>query len=256
IRLGAKRPSLLVAIDSVPELAGVKVLEDGSLRIGAATTMAAIARDPAVMERMGALSDAAGWMGSPQVRNRASIGGNLCNARPCADTAPPSIVGGAVLELRSVRGTRKVPADGFMTGPGQTVRNPDELCVAVVFPPSGRPAGSAFFTCTNRKAVEITITSAAAWIELENDGGPIASARVALGSVAPTPVRAPSAEAALVGRTPGNKVFAEAAAEAVRDARPIDDLRAGAQYRRWMVEVMVRRALERAFERANGGARP
>jgi len=249
LRLGSKKLELLVSLDRVADLAGVRQEDDGAFTIGATTTMAHLAGSTPVVERLSALADAAGWMGSPQVRNRATFGGNLCNARPCADTAPPAMVLGAELELQGPAGSRRVPAGEFMTGPGQTVRRGEELLRAVRFPAPAPHSGSAFFTVTNRKAVEITITSAAAWLRLEEAGGPVVEARVALGSVAPRPIRAPGAEAELVGKVPDEAVLQAAARAAVADATPIDDLRAAAVYRRWMVEAMVKRALLRALER-------
>lgn len=249
LRLGNKRLELLVSLDRVNGLSGLQRLDDGTISIGATTTMALLASETAVRAHLSALGDAAGWMGSPQVRNRATFGGNLCNARPCADTAPPAMVLGAQLVLQGPGGSRRVPADDFMTGPGQTLRSHDEILQAIHFPAPAPHSGSAFATATNRKAVEITITSAAAWLRLEEAGGPVAEARVALGSVAPRPIRAPSAEAELAGKVADEAVLQAAARAAVADATPIDDLRATAWYRQQMVEVMVRRVLQLARQR-------
>lgn len=254
LRMEIKRPRLLVSIDRIDALRGVEDDGYGGLRIGPATTMAELAADDRIRTRFRALAEAASWMGSPQIRNRATYGGNLCNARPCADTAPPTIVCDGELLLRSERGTRQVEADAFMTGPGQTVREPDEICEAIQFKALPAYSGSAFETVTNRKAVEITITSASSRVTLEAKEGPVKEIRVCLGSVAPRPVRAPSAEATLRAKLPTDENLDAAAAAAVADATPIDDLRGHASYRNWMIEVLVRRTLERAVAQARGGA--
>lgn len=254
IRLQAKRPRLLVSLDRIAGLAGIQEESDGSLSIGPMTTMATLARDTKVAERFTALSEAAAWMGSPQVRNRATFGGNLCNARPCADTAPPAIVCDAVLMLRGQNTQRLVKANGFMTGPGRTTIGPGEILERIRFPRLQPFSGSAFVTVTNRKALEITITSAAARITLDSPDGAVLDARICLGSVAPTPVRAPSAEAILAGQEPTDEVLTRAAAAAVNDCSPIDDLRGTAAYRKWMVKVLVSRALTTALTRAWKGA--
>lgn len=255
IRAGVKRPRLLISLDRVDSLAGVREDADGGLVIGAATTVAALARDERIRGRLPALAEGAAWLGSPQVRNLATFGGNLCNARPCADTAPPSLVCDAELRLRSRAGSRTVEAGTFMTGPGQTVRAPDELLESIRFPALPDHTGSSFINVTNRRALEITITSAAARVTLESPEGPVRETRICLGSVAPIPVRAPTAEAELAGKEPTGKALEAAARAAVSDAKPIDDFRGSARYRNWMIEVLVRRALEAALDRARGGGR-
>ena len=254
IRSGVKRPKLLVSLDRIDSLAGIREAAEGSLIFGPATTMAEISGSDLVRRRLTALSEGASWMGSPQVRNLATFGGNICNARPCADTAPPSFVCDAVLSLRGPEGSRTVDAGEFMTGPGKTVRTADEVLETIRFPPLPDHTGSAFLTVTNRKAMEITITSAAARVTLESPEGAIVEAKICLGSVAPVPVRAGRAEAELVGKEPTGEVLAAAARAAVSDCTPIDDLRGSAEYRRWMVETLVRRALEAAVGRARGDA--
>ena len=134
IRLELKRPKLLISLDRIESLSGIREEDDGSIAIGPLTSMAALARDQLVRRKLTAISEAAGWMGSPQVRNRATLGGNLCNARPCADTAPPAIVLNAVLVLKGKQNPRQVKADGFMTGPGQTTRDPGEILEQIRFP--------------------------------------------------------------------------------------------------------------------------
>ncbi len=253
LRHGAKSPARLVSLLRVESLRGVR--HDGDdLVVGPLTTMAELAVHPLVKARLSAIADAAARMGSAQVRNRATIGGNLCNARPCADTAPGVIVLDAVLELTSATAARHVPAADFITAPGRTLRQPGELLTAIRFPGLLAHSGSCFVTLTNRKAVEITIVSATARITLDAPGGVISAASVSLGSVGPTPMAGTAAVAALLGQSPEPDTLRAAAAAAMGDASPIDDFRGSALFRRWMVEVLTRRALEGALARARGGA--
>ena len=253
IRLGLKQPELVVALDKIDQLRGIQA-DEGGIDIGPLTTMAELAVNKHVLQTIPALADAAAWMGSPQVRNRATFGGNLANARPCADSAPPAIVCNAILSLSGPSGERKVAAGEFMTAPGQTVKQADEILTNIRFPKLPPFSGSAFKTVTNRKAVEITITSATARITLESKDGRIADARVCLGSVAPTPIRAKACEKSLIGQTPDENTFSSAAKAAAGDCKPIDDLRSSAIYRSWMVEVLVMRALTTALARTKRGA--
>lgn len=252
VRQGKRKPELVVSLARLDVLNGVRPTDDGGIKVGPLTTMAALARSAQVRERAPALAEAAGHMGSPQVRNRATIGGNLCNARPCADTAPPVIVHGALLELTCVNGTRQVPAAEFITNPGRTLLADNEILTAIRIPAPGGPAGSAFETLTNRKAVEITITSSTAWLLL--DGDTVKDARICLGSVGPKPMLGIAGEAVLKGAAATPEKLAEAARATVADATPIDDFRGSADYRNHLVEVLTGRALSKALARAQGGA--
>lgn len=251
LRQGKVKPGLVISLARLDALSGVQPTDDGGLTVGPLTTMAMLARSALVQERAPALAEAAGHMGSPQVRNRATIGGNLCNARPCADTAPPIIVHGATLELTRDSGTRQVAAADFITNPGQTLLETGELLTAIRLPGPGGQAGSAFETLTNRKAVEITISSSTAWVALNGDL--VSQARICLGSVGPKPLCGHSGEALLKGAKPTAEKLAEAARACVADASPIDDFRGSADYRNHLVEVLTRRALTRALAQARKG---
>ena len=254
IRLGNRQPSRVISVARLPELIGIEQRDDGGLTIGALTTMAELAANEKVVEHYPALAEAAAQVGSPQVRNRASMGGNLVNASPCADSAPPAYVFDAVVVLKKSKEQRRLALAEFITGPGQTMLENDEILVAIELQAPGEHVGSAYETLTRRKALEITIASATAHLNLSGPGGTIEKARICLGSVAPTPLLAQGAEKALIGQVANEATIARAAAAAVKDSSPIDDLRAHAQYRRWMVEVLTHRALTRAIERAGGAA--
>jgi len=244
------RPKVVVSLRALDELAGIAVGEDEVL-VGPGTTMTEIVRQPDLPPGLEALRDAAAIMGSPHIRNMATVGGNIVNGRPAADTAVAVIALGARLELASTGGRRTVEADGFITAPGKTVKRPDELVVSIGIP-TGAGQGSAYMRQGTRRQLEIAIVGVASWVALEPDSGVIADARICLGAVGPTPLLATKAAQLTIGKQPTADVFSEAAGIARGEAKPIDDFRGSADYRRDIVEVMTRRTLETAAERAAG----
>ncbi|MFO7783790.1 MAG: FAD binding domain-containing protein [Thermodesulfobacteriota bacterium] len=221
---------------------------NGGYRIGACVTAAELALASDIQERFPALYEGASRLGSPLIRNLATVAGNLVSARPAADLPPPLMAYGARAILRSASGDRSIPVEEFFKGPGATAAEPTEILESVLLDTPPARSGAAYLKLGIRQTLEISIVNVAAFLALE--GETIQSARVILGAVAPTPIRAPSAEKALAGQKPSADLFAEAAQEAARDARPIDDFRASADYRRDMVIVLTRRVLETALERA------
>ncbi len=251
---GTEAPGVLISLGRVAELSGVTELDDGRIRVGPMTTLTDLADHPVICEHNAALSEGAFSIGATTIRNRATVGGNLCNARPAADTAPPAIVLGASLAAVSAGGSREIPADQFMTAPGSSMLTPEELLGAILLPAPRPYQGSAYRKMGNREALEISIAAAAASVTLDGPGGTIAEARIALGAVGPTPIRATAAEAALVGKTADTGTLAAAARTAgQQDATPIDDHRGTAAYRREVIEVLTRRALEASVLRAVEG---
>ncbi len=251
LKLGEVNPGLVLSIARLEELQKISPTADGGLSIGCLATMAEISTNKDVQKISPALAKAAGQLGSPLVRNRATIGGNFVNASPCADSAPPCAVLDAVVVLQSKSGKRKLALDEFMLGPGKTTKQADEMLVAIEIPNPGNNTGSDFQTLSRRKALEITIASSTARVTLD-DAGTIKSARICLGSVAPTWLMSKGAQKVLEGQKPTDDLVQSACDAAVKDASPIDDLRAAAQYRRMMVEVLTRRALVGAIELAGG----
>lgn len=215
------------------------------IRIGAATTVSEVRASAALAKIAPVLVEAAERFASEQIRNAASIGGNLCNASPAGDMIPPLLVLGASAELACVQGgavqTRRVPLDRFFVGPGKSVKLPQELLVAVVFdrPASGFKAR--FRKSGPRPALEISTVSVAVGARV--DGGRLSGVRVAMGSVAPTPLRARHVEAALEGKPLDAATIAAAVEAAAEDAKPIDDVRASAWYRGHLVKVFVEEVL-------------
>jgi carbon-monoxide dehydrogenase medium subunit len=207
--------------------------------IGATTTMAAIENSPAIRALAGGvLARAAATCGSVQIRNMATLGGNLANGSPAADTAAVLLALDAEVVLADARGRRKIPLTGFYSGP----RKPGALIVEVAIPAPPRGARWSFRKL-GRTENDISLVNAAAGLQLDSKGR-ARWARIALGAVAPTPIRAVNAEKLLVGRKVDGTALAEVCDEAAREVRPITDVRASAEYRREMVRVLVRRALE------------
>lgn len=212
--------------------------------LGSATIMADILKSDLVAKYGAPLHEAAGVFATPMIRNRATPGGNLVDASPAADTAPALLAMGAEMELRSLKGTRWVPLDEFFTGVNQTVRQPDELLISIRWKKPSEKGAGGFTKIGLRKGMVCSILSASVYVE-KNGDGTIHSARVALGAVAPKPIRAYEAETYLKGRKLNAETILEAGKLAARAASPIDDIRGSAGYRRSMSDVLVRRVLVR-----------
>jgi CO/xanthine dehydrogenase FAD-binding subunit len=231
-------PQAVVNIKRLPELRGISNLQS-LISIGALTTLEALRRSPLLREHFPALVQAANTMASVQVRNLATVGGNLCNAAPSADLAPILIALEAVAVISGPPGERRVPLDEFFVGPGQTVLAPGELLLAIEVPP---PAGrSLYLKHAPRQHMDIAVVGVGLSLQLE--AGCCESARVVLGAVAPIPWRARRAEAELTGGRLTADRIGRAARLAAEEAQPIDDVRGTAWYRRRMVEVLTRRGL-------------
>lgn len=243
-------PPFLVDIGRLPELRGIATARDGGhVSVGACVTIAELLNAPLIAEHGAPLRQAAAEFASPLVRNRATVGGNLADASPAADTAPPLLALGAEVELASAQGTRCLPLNEFFTGVRKTVRRPDELLTRVYWPIARGRAG-AFHKFGLRRADAISVISAAVTAEPNGDER-CCRAAIALGAVAPRPVRVPAAEELLQKNRWTADVIAEAARIAARETQPIDDVRGSAAYRRHITEVIVRRLLAQVS--ATGG---
>lgn len=246
---GASLPESLVAIDRISELQQIEATADG-LRIGACVTHASLMTNASTLAAATAIADAAALVGSPATRNVGTIGGNVMNASPAMDTGAPLVVLDAHVVLRSIRGDRSVPVGQLWTGPGQTVAEDDELCIAVGLPVPRERSGSAYVRLEYRRAMEIAVVGAAASVDLNQDGS-VADASLALTAVGPTILSA-DLGALVSGRAIDDAVLADVAALGSATASPISDLRAGDEYRRHMVGVMAKRAVAAAAGRAVG----
>ncbi|MBU2550333.1 MAG: xanthine dehydrogenase family protein subunit M [Proteobacteria bacterium] len=248
MKRGFEAPDCVVDLGRVPGLDVVKTTRTATL-IGAGATARTLSENRALGRRLPALAQAAAQLGSPLIRNRATLGGNLAHARPAADLAPPLLAAGASVVLRGPGGERVVDLSDFFIEPGRTCLGPDEVLVRFVIPASGPGTGEAFVKLGLRRALERSIVSVAARIVLSEDGRRIESARIALGAVAPTPLRSPCAEQALTGASADTGSIDQAAREACRDACPRGRC-SSTEYSLMMVEVMTRRALTRALNAA------
>lgn len=234
---------ILVDIKRVRELQFITE-EGATLRIGAATTIARLLESPLIREKAPLLWEACRRFADPLVRNLATIGGNLCNASPAADSAVPLLALGASVQLESVaNGPRKLPLENFFLGPNKTALRPGELLTAVEFTVPGASARGAYFKFGLRRSMAISLVSLA--VLLRVDGGAIGEARIALGAVAPTPVRARETEEFLRGKMISREVLEEATRRVGVEICPISDVRASREYRRYLAGVLLKRALER-----------
>jgi CO/xanthine dehydrogenase FAD-binding subunit len=249
MKAGQRAPEHIIDVKSVPELTGVSLSATGELVIGAAASARRLAGDDVIRARHQGLHEALGMIGSLQIQNRASLGGNICNAAPSADSVPPLLCDEAEAEIIGGGGKRRrIPLIEIFAGPGRTTLGDDELLAQVILPkPDARSAG-AYIRFTPRREMDIAVVGAAARLSLDGEGR-ITKARVALASVAPTPVRARAAEAYLEGSAISDELFADAARAARGDASPISDTRGSAAYRKDLIAVMVERALKRAAGR-------
>lgn len=241
---GAQSPSLLVDITRLPPLQGVR-REGGVIRLGAAVTLERIARSPGLPE---CLAQGARGVGSPQIRQLGTLGGNICNASPCGDTLAPLLVLEGRFVLRTGAAQREVSAEEFFLGPKATILQPGELLEAVLLRSGG--GASAFRMIGKRDGQAISQVNLAVWLSRERASGRIERVRLAAGSVAPVPLRLRRTEELLRGRLPEEALLREAEALAAEEVRPISDLRAGESYRRRVTGALLREAMADALGRS------
>lgn len=247
MKTGQVRPARVIDLSGVAALRALERV-DGGVRIGATATARTLERSPLVRSTLPALAESAALVGSVQVRNLATVGGNLCNAAPSADMAPPLLALDAEAVVAGPGGERRVPLRSFFTGVRRTVLEPDELLVALVVPDPGPRSGGAYLRHTPRRELDIAVVGVASQLTLSD--GVCAKARIALAAVAPVPLRATAAEQALEGQPVTPERIARAADLAVEAARPISDQRGSAEFRRHLVRVLTRRTLTTALARA------
>ena len=254
LRRRVARTGGLVNLKRIPELSGWTCEPGRGLRLGACTPMRDLETSAAVGERFPSIREALQVVGSLQLRNLASVGGNLCNASPSADTAPPLIALGAAASLWTDESRREtVSVENFFEGPGASVLGAGGLLLAVEVPEPEPLTGDAFERFTPRSAMDIAIASAAASVTLDAAGQRVRAVRIALGAVAPTPIRALRAEDLVRAKEPMPKLLEWAGAAAMEECRPIDDIRGTAAYRKELIRILVQRVLRQAVERARAG---
>lgn len=249
LREGRRHCDQLIDLKHIPALVSRSTLADGSLDIGAAVPLAELYEDREVRRVFPALVDAATIIGGVAIQSRASLGGNLCNASPAADSSPALIALGARLTLVSAAGTREVPVEEFFAGPGRNVLQPGEILLKIHLPAPAPRSGAFYHRFIPRNEMDIAVASSGVSIALAADGRTIEAARVALGAVAATPLLVPAAAAALIGKEAGAEAFAAAGQAAHDAASPIEDMRGGIAQRKHLAKVLTVRALEGALKR-------
>jgi CO/xanthine dehydrogenase FAD-binding subunit len=248
LRDGLYQPRVVVDVKALPGLRDILFDKEAGLTVGAAVTMNELARHPDVRGHYPLLAEAANAVASYQIRNRATLGGNLCNASPCADTSPATLVLEADFVLHGPDGTRAVPATEFFVGPGQTVLQAGEFMEAIWFPPPQANAAARYLKLGRCKAGDLSLVGVA--VLGFSDGVPSGYRfRIGLGSVAPTPLRARRAEEFLAENSPGEEAFAQASEIGMATASPITDVRGGADYQRAMVRTLTLRGLQEVWAR-------
>jgi len=240
----------IISLMRIKDLVQIK-MDEACVEIGACVTMAQLSNSQIIQEKFNALKAGADNLGNHLIRNRATIGGNVCNASPAGDTLPALMVYQAQIILQGPTGRRKMPIESFFQGPGKVDMNADELLVGLQLAiPSGN-CGAHYIQLGKRKSSEINVVNVASFVQIDPGDQTIITARIALGSVAPTPIRSFYAEDALNNKTASESLFYEAGEIArQKDCKPINDFRGTAEYRKAMIGVLTKRTLAEAFRQA------
>lgn len=234
-------PEYIVDLKRLPGLSGIRKNSDGSITIGALTTMREIETSKLLREKYPFLCQSAAEVGSVQIRNRATVGGNMSNATPSADVAPSLIALQAIAKVAGAGGERTVALEEFFLGPGRNALSPDEILTEITIPPTSPRLVGDYIKFSPREMMDLAYVGVAVVYSLNDKK--CADVRIVLGAVAPTPIRAKKAEAALEGQILSAELAANVGAIAAEEAKPISDVRSSADYRRAMVGAMTKRAL-------------
>ena len=235
-------PKYIVDLKRVPGLSGIRENNDGTITIGALSTMYVIETSPVITKKYPFLAQSAAEVGSIQIRNRATIGGNMANATPSADVAPSLIALNATAKIVSTSGERTVPMEEFFRGPGQNAMNADEILTEITIPRTGPQLAGEYIKFSPRDMMDLAYIGVAVAYNLASDKK-CSGVRIVLGAVAPTPIRAKNSEALLEGKVLTEELATQVGDEAARESKPISDVRSSADYRRAMVAVMTKRAI-------------
>jgi carbon-monoxide dehydrogenase medium subunit len=249
LKNGLLKPAWVVDLSGVERVRTLRS-DSGGLRVGAAVSARTLERDATTQKTYTSLAESGALVGSVQIRNLATLGGNLCNAAPSADLAPPLLALDAEAVIAGPRGERRVPITDFFSGVRRTVLSPDEILLEIVIPAPAPRSGGHYLRHTPRRELDIAVVGVASQLTLSN--GVCSKARIALAAVAPVPLRAREAEQLLEGKPVTPEGIERAAEMAVGAARPISDQRGSADYRLHLVRVLTRRTLRTALARAGG----
>ena len=245
---GVTRPKVVVDLSGIERVRQIHGGNGQGLRVGAAVTAREIELSPTLRGAYQSIAESGALVGSIQVRNLATVGGNICNAAPSADMAPPLVALEAQAVIVGPKGERRVPMADFFTGVRKTVLAPDEMLVEFVVPAPGAHSGGHYLRHTPRRELDIAVVGVASQLTMAN--GTCTKARIALASVAPTPVRATAAERALEGQAVTPQLIERAATLAIEAAKPISDQRGSVEFRKHLVRILTRRTLTAALHRA------
>ena len=248
LRAGVRRTEHLVDVKKIKELQTLSFDAKKGLRLGAAVPCIEISQSDVMRRHYPGLTEAAHLIGSLQIQNRASVGGNLCNGSPAADTTPALIALGARARIVGPKGEREVPVEAFVVSPGRTVLKPGELLVELLVPPPAPHSSDAYLRFIPRNEMDIAVVGVGASLTL--DGDKVKAARIALGAVGPTPILASKAADAIIGTRLDDAALEAAGRAASEASSPIDDMRGTAEFRLHITAVLTRRVLSIAAERA------
>ncbi|MDA0748015.1 MAG: xanthine dehydrogenase family protein subunit M [bacterium] len=250
LKEGRRRVKVLVDVKTIPEANELSYDPKKGLTLGAGVPCCRIYEEEAIAKAYPALVDSTSLIGSIQIQGRATVGGNLCNASPAADTIPSLIVLGGVATIVGPKGKREVKVEEFCTAPGKNVLQDGEFLLSLHFPAPAANSGARFLRFIPRNEMDIAVVNAAVSVVLSADKKKFESARIAVGAVAPTPLFLPAAGDALAGNAVSDEVIENAAEIARKAAKPISDMRGTIEQRTHLAGVLTRRAIQGAVERA------
>lgn len=243
----------VIDIKKIPEMQGIMWSQQAGLSIGASVTHHEIERHPAILEHYAVLVEGVRTIGSLQVRNRGTIGGNICTAAPSADAVGPLLVLEASCIIQGVDGERTVNLVDFFTGPKQTVLKEDEILVRITMPPTPSSYGGSYFKYGRRNAMEIALLGISVYLEVAQDRKHCTAMRIALGTSAPTPIRAHNTEAYYIGKDLSDKDVVQKGGEIIlQDASPRSSWRANGEFRRTLLQLLVPRTVRDAYSKLKG----
>jgi carbon-monoxide dehydrogenase medium subunit len=255
MKRGEVRPSTLINLKRIRGLNGIDRNVENALSIGALTSISALAQSSLIQSESPVLAQAAGLLGSPSIRNLATLGGNIGRASPASDMAPPLLVLTARVWVEGPGGKRELPLEAMIAGPGKTTLMPGEVITSFWIPKVPLCSGATYLKLGRREGMDLALVGVAVFLKLD-EKGEATEARIALASVAPIPIRARNAEEELLSGPLTKERIGKAALAAVSDSSPLSDVRASAAYRKEMIRVLTCRAVEEARNRAEGGSVP
>lgn len=251
MRTGRVQPAVIIDVKKIPELNRLEWSADKTLHIGAAVPISTVVNFPCFMQRLNILYQGCSLIGSNRIRNRATIGGNVCNAAPSADSAPALLCLDAKAILAQCEGTRIVPLGSIFRGPGKTSLAPNELLMEIEIPAPPPHSAGCYLRHTPREEMDIAVVGVAAFLVLSPRSKVCQEARIAVGAVAPTPLRVSQAETLLSSKNLSKEDIEKVAEKVSESASPISDIRSSAEYRKELLKVLTRRTLNEACESLN-----